>query len=69
MGWDEYSPTGHVVSCKRLGDERLHTSLGMVGYCMKVDGEKLFEFVHHDVSVDDMDDGNGVCKIWEGLMI
>ena len=35
---------GHVVSCKRLRDEGLHTLLGMVGCCMKDNGKEHFEF-------------------------
>jgi hypothetical protein len=31
--------------------------MGMVGFCMKVNGEKHFEFVHHDVSAHDMNEG------------
>lgn len=37
-----------MVSCKRFRDEGLYTFLGMVGY---------FEFVHNNVSVEDMNDG------------
>lgn len=40
-------PTGHVVSCENLVDEGLHTFLGMVGYCMKDNGEDYLRFVHH----------------------
>ena len=35
--------TGHVVSCKKLRDEGLHTFGGMVGYCMKDNGQDHFE--------------------------
>ena len=38
-----------VVSCKRLRDEGLHTFLGIVEYYMTDNGEKHFEFVHHNV--------------------
>lgn len=47
LGWDENPPTGHVVSCENLVDEGLHTFLGMVGYCMKDNGEDYLGFVHH----------------------
>ena len=45
---------GHVVSCKRLRDEGLHTCLGVVGYCMKDDEEEHVEFVHHNASAEEM---------------
>ena len=54
MGWDVSPPMGHVVSCKKLRDKGLHTFKGMIGYCMKNNGNKYFEFVHHNVSADDM---------------
>lgn len=57
LGWDECPLMGHDISCKRLRDEGLHTSLGMVGYCRKVNGKKHFEFVHHNVSIHDMNNG------------
>ena len=43
LGWDECPPTGHVVSCKRLRDEHLHTFLGLVGCLMKDHVEENFE--------------------------
>ena len=56
LGWDVSPLTGYVVSCKKLRDEGLHTFKGMVGYCMKDNGEKHFEFVHHNLSLDDMNE-------------
>lgn len=47
LGWD-VSPTW---------DEGLHTFLGVVGCCMKGNGEEQFEFVNHNVSADDMNKG------------
>ena len=38
-------------------DEGLHTFLGMVGYCMKDNEEEHLEFVHHNASTKDMDEG------------
>ena len=57
MGWDERHPTSHVVSCKRLRNEGLHTLLGMVGYYKKDNKEKHFEFIHHNVYTNDMNKG------------
>lgn len=31
--------------------------LGMMGYCVKDNGEEHFEFVHHNVLADDMNGG------------
>ena len=31
--------------------------LGVIGYCMKDNGEKHFDFVHHNVSAHDMNEG------------
>lgn len=50
LGWDASPMTGHVVSCKKLRDKGLHcTFLGMVGYCVKENGEEHFEFMHRIV--------------------
>ena len=57
LGWDESPPMGHVVTSKRLRDEGLHTFLGMVGYYMKDNRIKHFEFVHHNVIAIDMNKG------------
>lgn len=51
------SSMGHVVSCKKLSDEGLHVFIGMLGYCMKDNGETHFEFVNHNMLVDDLNDG------------
>lgn len=48
---------GHVVSCEHLRDEGLHKLLAMVGYCMTDNGEEHFEFVHHIVSTEHMNEG------------
>lgn len=48
LDWDLNPPMGHVVSCKDLRDESLHTFKGMVGYCMKDNGEEHFDFIHHN---------------------
>lgn len=47
---------GHTVYCKWLRNDGLHTFLGMVGYCMKKNGEEHLEFVHLHVLVEDMND-------------
>lgn len=52
LRWHENPPTFYVVSCKKLRDEGLHTFLGMVGYCMKENGEEHFEFMRHCVGND-----------------
>jgi hypothetical protein len=38
-------------------DEGLHTFKGMLGYCVKGNGEDHFEFVHHIASANDMNEG------------
>lgn len=45
------------MSSKKLWDEGLHIFLGMMRYCMKDNGKQHYEFVHHNVLVDDMHDG------------
>lgn len=49
-------PMDHMVYCKWLRNDGLHTFLGMVGYCMKNNGEEHLEFVHLNVLVEDMND-------------
>lgn len=57
--WDgmRVCPWGSVVSCKKLRDEGLHALKGMIGYCTKDNGEEYFEFVHHNVPIEDINDG------------
>lgn len=38
-----------------------HTLLAMDGYYMKDNGEECFEFVHHNVSSNDMSEGKTEC--------
>lgn len=47
-----------IVSCKKLRDEGLHTFGGMIGYCIKDNGEDHFEFLHYNMSEDDMNEEN-----------
>ena len=64
LGWNVSPPTNQVISCKKLRDEGLHTLLDMMGYC---NDEEPFEFVQHDVLVEDMNDGKmEYVKFWEG---
>jgi hypothetical protein len=42
---------------QELEDKGLHTYLGMVGYCMKDNGEECLEFVHTNVSMEDTNEG------------
>lgn len=42
LRYDECPLMCHVVSCKRLRDEGLHTLSGMVGYYTKDNGEEHF---------------------------
>ena len=64
LGWNVSPPTNQVISCKKLRDEGLHTLLDMMGYC---NDEELFEFVQHDVLMEDMNDGKmEYVKFWEG---
>lgn len=42
------------MACCLLQEEVMQTFLGMVGYCVKDNGEECYEFVHHNISSDDM---------------
>ena len=57
LGWDASPLMGRVVSCKKLTDEGLQILKAMIEYYMKDNGEEHFEFVHHNVLVEDMNDG------------
>lgn len=46
----------HIVLCKKLKDEGLHSMKGIFGYCSKDNGEDHFEFVHHNVFAEDMNE-------------
>jgi hypothetical protein len=50
-------PVRHVDSYKRSREEVLHTLKGMIGCCMKDNMKEHFEYVHHNVSADDMSEG------------
>lgn len=56
LGRNECPLTSHALSCKRLRDKGLHTFLGIVGFCLKDNVEEHFEFVHHNVSMDNMNE-------------
>lgn len=55
LGWDGSPSTYHDLSGKKLRDEILHTFKGMVGYCMKDNGEEHFKFV--TISTENMNNG------------
>lgn len=38
LGWEHDPLVDHIVSCKNLRDEGLHTFLGIVGYCLEDNG-------------------------------
>ena len=57
LGWDVSPLMGCAISCKKSRDEGLHTFLGMMGHCMKDNDKEHFEFVHYNVSADDMNNG------------
>lgn len=57
LSWDVSPRTGHVVFCKKLRDEDLHSFKGMIGYCVKGNGEEHYECVHDNVSANDTNDG------------
>lgn len=42
-----------------MRDEGLHKHLNMVGYCMRDNGENHFDFVHHNVLSNDVNEGLG----------
>ena len=55
FGWDkgEASPNSHVL-VKKLSGIRLHTYVGMLGYCVKDRREDHFEVVHDNVSDEEL---------------
>jgi hypothetical protein len=56
LGWDDViiaSPEHHV-HCKLLKGVRMHTYIGMIGYCLKDQGEEQFQFCHRNVSFEKM---------------
>jgi hypothetical protein len=57
LGWDVNPLTCHVVSCKKLRDEGLHIFKGMMGYCTEDKWKEQFEFVHHNLFAQNMNDG------------
>ena len=61
FGCDE----SHVVSCECLRNEDLHTFLGMVGYCMKDNGEERLEFVHINCVHEELNEGKMEYAKWE----
>lgn len=38
----------------------------MIGCCVKDNGEENIEFMHHNVSADDMNRGKMECEVQEG---
>jgi hypothetical protein len=56
MGWGDVNnfPLGHHVHCKVLKGVGMHTYIGMIGYCLKDQGEYHFHFCHMNVSAQEM---------------
>ena len=57
LGWHVDPPTCYVVSCKKLRDESLHTFWGIVGYSTMGHVQDRFEYLNHNVYVDDTNEG------------
>jgi hypothetical protein len=57
--WDDVTivPLGHHVHCKLLKGVGMHTYTDMIGYCLKDQGEKHFQFCHRNVSFEQMQEG------------
>jgi len=59
LGWDKpgAAPMGHHILTKTLRNTGLHTFIGMLGYCIKDQGEDHFDCVHHNVTDEQMKEG------------
>ncbi len=44
----------HHVHCKLLKGVGMHTYIGMIGYCLKDQGEKQFQFCHRSACFKEM---------------
>ncbi|KAI5077190.1 hypothetical protein GOP47_0007014 [Adiantum capillus-veneris] len=57
LGWDKEGSAGANILCRALKQKNMHTFQGMVGYCMKDEGEPHFQKLTHNVTVDDINKG------------
>ena len=62
LGWDKGKapPNSHVL-VKKFNETRLHTYVGMLGYCVKDRREDHFEVVHNNVSDEELAIGLEEC--------
>ena len=59
LGWNDVkkAPIGHHILTKTLCNTRLHTFIGMLGYCIKDKGEYHFQCIHKNVTPEQMEEG------------
>ncbi|MCO5588696.1 hypothetical protein L7F22_042655 [Adiantum nelumboides] len=51
------APAGGVVICRALTKRKLHTFEGMIGYCLKDNGQLHFQMVQHHITAEHINQG------------
>ncbi|KAL2622311.1 hypothetical protein R1flu_002516 [Riccia fluitans] len=57
IGWDENAPPGASICVKALRDRRIHTVIGIIGYCLKDEHEEHFRIHTKNISEQQKEDG------------
>ncbi|KAL3691406.1 hypothetical protein R1sor_005057 [Riccia sorocarpa] len=64
IGWQEAGPLGGSICVKSLKYKGLHTVIGIIGYCLKDEGEEHFRFHSKNVSEAQKEEGKRVHAIY-----
>ncbi|MCO5600128.1 hypothetical protein L7F22_054236 [Adiantum nelumboides] len=57
LGWANAPPPGGIVICRALTQRRLHTLEGIIGYCLKDNGQAHFQVVQHNMTTEQINQG------------
>ncbi|KAL3689945.1 hypothetical protein R1sor_016254 [Riccia sorocarpa] len=64
IGWEEAGPLGGSICVKSLKYKGLHTIIGIIGYCLKDEGQEHFRFYSKNVSEDQKREGRRMHAIY-----
>ncbi|KAL3684031.1 hypothetical protein R1sor_002053 [Riccia sorocarpa] len=64
IGWDDGEPLGASICVKSLKYKGLHTVIGLIGYCLKDEGQGHFRFYSKNASNDQKEEGRRMHAIY-----
>ncbi|KAL3690356.1 hypothetical protein R1sor_016665 [Riccia sorocarpa] len=64
IGWEQATPLGASICVKTLKYKGLHTVIGLIGYCLKDEGQEHFRFYTKNVTDEQKEEGRRMHAIY-----